>query len=198
MLLQPFESILNRNIKQSATARALCERLNGKVFAVHVTGVPVRIYFVAGEGRLSLASKHEGSADATISGTPLSLFGMMGARPEAAIRGGAVRIEGDAEIAQAFRDLLAHARPEAEEELSRIIGDVAAHQLSRMGQSLFEFSRRAANTFAQNIGEFLQEEGRDVPSRPEISEFFDEVDRLRNDVERTEARLALLERRRVH
>jgi ubiquinone biosynthesis protein UbiJ len=198
MLLQPFESILNRNIKQSATARALCERLSGKVFAVHVTGVPVKIFFLAGDGKLSLTSKHDGSADAIITGTPLSLFGMIGARPETAIRGGAVRIEGDAEIAQAFRDLLAHARPEAEEELSRIVGDVAAHQLARMGQSLFEFSRRAANTFAQNMGEFLQEEGRDVPSRPEISEFFDAVDRLRDDVERTEARLALLERRRVH
>jgi ubiquinone biosynthesis protein UbiJ len=44
-----------------------------------------------------------------------------------------------------------------------------------------------------NVVEFLQEEGRDVPTRVEVEEFLEGVDRLRDDAERLEAKLARLE-----
>jgi ubiquinone biosynthesis protein UbiJ len=83
-----------------------------------------------------------------------------------------------------------------EEELSRVIGDVAAHQVGNAARAFLEFGRRAAGTLAQNVAEYLQEEGRDVPARTEAEEFNVEVDRLRDDVERLEARLALLQGKR--
>jgi len=43
------------------------------------------------------------------------------------------------------------------------------------------------------VVEYLQEEGRDVPTRVEVDEFLDGVDRLRDASERLEARLARLE-----
>jgi ubiquinone biosynthesis protein UbiJ len=55
------------------------------------------------------------------------------------------------------------------------------------------FARRAHDTFLQNVAEYLQEEGRDVPNRTEAEEFLHGVDRLRDDVDRLEARLKLLE-----
>ena len=120
---------------------------------------------------------------------------LAGPAPEAALRGGAVHIEGDAEVAQTFSELLKQARPDLEEELSRVIGDVAAHQVGNVARSALGFARRAADTFAQNVAEYLQEEGRDVPSRTEADEFVTGVDRLRDDVDRLEARLQLLERK---
>jgi ubiquinone biosynthesis protein UbiJ len=55
------------------------------------------------------------------------------------------------------------------------------------------FAQRAASTFTQNLSEYLQEEGRDVPSRTEADEFIADVDRLRDDVDRIEARIVMLE-----
>jgi ubiquinone biosynthesis protein UbiJ len=43
------------------------------------------------------------------------------------------------------------------------------------------------------VAEYLQEEGRDVPTRVEVDEFLEDVDRLRDDTERLEARLSRLE-----
>jgi ubiquinone biosynthesis protein UbiJ len=43
--------------------------------------------------------------------------------------------------------------------------------------------------------EYLQEEGRDLPTPTEVEEFLADVDRLRDDAERLEARLARLESR---
>ena len=135
-------------------------------------------------------------AHATLTGTPFSLMQLASPKPEAALRSGAVHIEGDAEVAQTFSELLKHARPDFEEELSRVIGDVAAHQLGNVARSAVSFGKRAADTFAQNVAEYLTEEGRDLPTRIEADEFIAGVDKLRDDVERFEARLAQLERHR--
>lgn len=196
MRLQPFEAVLNRNIAASAIAHKLCRQLDGKMLALHVTGTPVSIFFRATAERMQLDTQAEGEVSATLSGTPLSLLRLAGARPEAALRGGDVHIEGNAEVAQVFSELLKHARPDLEEELSRLIGDVAAHQIGNAARSALAFGRRAADTFAQNLAEFLQEESRDLPTRTEADEFIAGVDRARDDVDRLAARIRLLEQRR--
>lgn len=196
MRLTPLESLLNRNIAASSAARASCRRLDGKVMALHVEGMPLSIYFKSNGEQMSLDTQHEGTPNATLSGTPLSLLRMAGPAPEAALRTGSVHIHGDAEIAQTFSELLKQARPDLEEELSRVIGDVAAHQVGNAARSALGFARRAVDTFAQNVSEYLQEEGRDAPSRTEADEFIAGVDKLRDDVDRLDARLSLLERKR--
>jgi ubiquinone biosynthesis protein UbiJ len=79
--------------------------------------------------------------------------------------------------------------------LSRVVGDVAAHQIGNVARSAISFARRATSTFAQNVAEYLQEEGRDAPSRTEAEEFVAGVDALRDAVDRLEARIARLEKR---
>jgi ubiquinone biosynthesis protein UbiJ len=195
MRLTPLESLLNRNIAASSTARNLCRRLDAKVLALHMEGLPFSIYFRGLGERMALETTSEAAAHATLSGTPLALARLAGPMPETALRTGAVHIEGDAEVAQTFSELLKHARPDLEEELSRVVGDVAAHQIGNVARSALAAARRVSDTFLQNVSEYLQEEGRDVPSRTEADEFLRGVDRLRDDVDRLEARLGLLESR---
>jgi len=197
MRLAPLESILNRNIAGSAAARSLCKRLAGKVLALRFTGLPLSIVFHSDGERMTLDTVQPQAASATLSGTPLSFMQLAGATPEAALRTGAVHIEGDAEVAQTFSELLKAARPDLEEELSRVVGDVTAHQIGNVARSVLAFGRRASNTFAQNVAEYLQEEGRDLPTRVEADEFIVGVDKLRDDAERLEARLSLLEARKT-
>jgi ubiquinone biosynthesis accessory factor UbiJ len=191
MRLTPFESLLKRNIAASAAARALCKRLEGKVLALRLEGLPLTIHMQARTDDVALATDALGEPDATLSGTPLSFLRLAGTQPETALRAGAVHIEGDAEVAHGFSELLKQARPDLEEELSRIVGDVAAHQIGNLARSMLDFGRRAQTTLAQNVAEYLQEEGRDVPTRTEADEFIAGVDRLRDDVDRLEASLRL-------
>lgn len=197
MRLAPFEALLNRNIAASATARALCQRLDAKVLALHIEGAPFDVYVRSQGERMEIATRELAPPNATLKGTPLAFMRLAGPQPEAALRGGSVHIEGDAEVAQTFSELLKHARPDLEEELSRLVGDVAAHQVGTAARSLLQFAQRAATTFSQNVSEYLQEEGRDVPSHTEAEEFMAAVDKLRDDVDRIEARIAMLERRSV-
>ena len=197
MLLAPLQNILNRNIAASSAARAACRRLSGKTLAVRMQSSPehtlIDLYFRCDDERVAIATRSDDKAAASLAGTPLAYLGMLRSQPESLVRGGAVRIEGDAEVAQSFRDLLKAAQPDFEEELSRIVGDVAAHQLGNFARGALSFGMRVADTLAQNVSEYLTEESRDLVTRIETEEFVAAVDKLRDDVERAEARLKRLE-----
>ena len=193
MLFAPLESALNRNIAASSAARSAAKRLDGRSMRMSFVAGPTQPLFAIsltcnGE-QLRIATAQDTTPDATLTGTPLAYLSMVGAAPESAMRSGHVRIEGNAEVAQAFRDLLQASRPDVEEELARLVGDLPAHQLGRLARGAFSFGKRAVDTFAQNVSEFLQEETRDVVTRIEVDEFSDAVDRIRDDVERLEARM---------
>lgn len=194
MLLSALEATLNRNIAASSAARALCSRLNGKTLRLQLTGMPMQFLLRAEGERIQLKTDQSTPADALLSGSPLGLLSL--ARQQAkSTSGSSVRIEGDAEVAQNFSELLKQAKPDVEEELSRVVGDVAAHQLGNTARSLLGFGRRVGDTLLQNVGEYLSEEGRDVPNKTEAEEFNHDVDTLRDDVERFEARLNALARK---
>lgn len=197
-LLKPFESLLNRNIAASTPARQALAGLAGRAFAIEIAtpieGRPLRIRLAADETGVRVTGGGE-PADATISGTPFALAALIGGRSEGRLAGASVRIVGDAEVAGAFEKLLKHARPDLEEELARLVGDVPAHQVARAARGVVAWGKMAADSFARNVGEFLTEESRDVPPRAELEHFLAGVDRVREDADRAEARLRLLEER---
>lgn len=195
-LLRPFERILNRNIAGSSRARALLAELAGRSLELRFAATPIRIRLAAAQEALSVTPAGDEPADAVIEGTPLSFLRLASGDAAKSVRAGGMDVKGDAEIAEGFRRLLDAAKPDLEEELSRITGDVAAHHLARVARETAEFGRRAGNAFARNLAEYLTEESRDLPVRLEAGEFIEDVDRLRESVDRLEARVVAAERMR--
>ena len=54
---------------------------------------------------------------------------------------------------------------------------------------------RARRTAGENIAEYLQEESRDLVNKPELDEFLQGVDMVRETADRVDARIARLEQR---
>lgn len=196
VLLGPINAAMNRNVEQSARATTIAQQLDGRALALEFAGTPVTLLFRVTEGRIAIGLRADGdAADATLTGSPLSLLSMVGPDAEERFRGSSITIAGDAEVAQKFRDLLQQAQPDLEEELSRVVGDVAAHQVASFARGFLDWGRKAADSFSANVAEYLQEEGRDVPARVEVEEFLESVDQLREATDRLEARLARVESR---
>ncbi len=192
-LLRPLESLLNRNIEGSSRARGLLAQIAGKSLEIRVAATPFRVRIEAAADRITIGRGGDTPADATIEGTPLSLARLAAPAPAESFRSGSLQITGDAEVAQGFQKLFAAAQPDLEEELSRLTGDAFAHHLASLARGAVQFGRKARDTFAQNVAEYLTEEGRDVPARTEIDEFLTGVDAIREATDRLEARLARLE-----
>lgn len=195
--LRPIERLINRGIGLSSTARAMAVALDGETLDVRLDGTPLRLRLTAGEGRVRVtAATGETPASATLSGSPLAMLRLLGGDPQALIRAGDVQMTGDTDVANQFRDLLHMARPDLEEELSKLIGDPVAHQLGNLARGIADWGARTAESVSRSVGEYLTEERRSLPTRPEVEEFYREVDRTANDVERAEARLNKLKNRR--
>lgn len=191
----PFEALLNRNIDSSPRAQLLAKKLDGRALRLAVAGTPIELTLAVQDGRVQLVA-NDRSADATLAGSPLGLAALGLPGGEDRLRGGALSITGDAEVAQAFRDLFAAAKPDLEEELSRFVGDATAHHVGRTVQGAVDYAARALDTLRMNVSEYLTEESRDVPTRDEVGRFVSDVDRLREDTDRLAARVALIESRR--
>ena len=195
-LLRPFEAIINRNIAASARARGLLAQIAGRSIEIRVTATPFRVRVTAGAEGIAIASGGDAAADATIEGTPFTFARLATGDAMQTLRAGGAQVSGDGEIAQTFQKLFEASRPDFEEELSRVTGDVAAHRLAGIARDAVAFGRRARDTLAQNAAEYLTEESRALPTRLEVDEFLGEVDRLREATDRLEARIGATERSR--
>ncbi len=195
MLTEAIENLLNRGMPHSPRARDLAAELAGRKLVIDVRGF-ARV-LVLSRGDMLVLRKAEGSdtPDAEVRGGPLSLLALAGEDAQAAIQRGDVVIEGDAELAEKYRELALLLRPDLEEELSHLVGDTSAHQLGRLARLALGWSRRAAETSVRNAAEYLAHERADLVPRTEAAQFVKGVDALREAVDRLEARIVHLERR---
>jgi ubiquinone biosynthesis protein UbiJ len=124
----------------------------------------------------------------------LDVDGLTGTAAHVA-RDSPVRVQGDAEVAALYRELLALARPEPEEEAARLLGDVPARRLANLARRTLGWLQRSMRSLGANVAEYLTEEGRDLVNRTELDEFLRGVDELREGTDRLDARMRRLERR---
>lgn len=195
MLTQAIENLLNRNLPRSPRAQELCGELKGKAVRVEALGLGWRLDIEALGTSLKLtrSAVPQRDADATISGSLMNLAALAGPHPEEVIQRGDVTIHGDAELAQRFRELAMLLKPDVEEELSHLIGDAPAHQALRLARRVSEFGRRFVETGTRNVAEYLAHERGDLVPRAEAEDFYRGVERLREDLDRLEARTQQVE-----
>lgn len=191
-LFRPVASVLNRNISEITPARKLCARLQGKVIAVRVSDTALALYFHIKDEQIAILPETSAEPDAIISGSLLTLARIAGGNGESALRQGSLQLSGSVAVANDFQSLLRYARPDLEEQMSAVIGDAAAHRLGEFAREFAAWSREAKETMGANIREYLQEESRSVPSRYEVDRFARNLNTLRDDVDRLEARLRRL------
>lgn len=192
MVLAGLEITLNRYLSLDPETVSRLTALSGKLIAVELRGLGITLYMAPHGGGIQLLRDYEGAADAVISGTPLSLarVGLGGER--GLLFAGEVEIRGDVTVGQRFEDVLRGIDIDWEEQISRLVGDVAAHHVGNVVRDAWKWGAKSMDTVGRDITEYLQEESRHLPQRDEVNKFLAAVDVLRNDVERLEARVKRL------
>ena len=182
-------SAFNKYLALDPEAPAKLTAFDGKLICIDFIGPGKNIYLSINDNKVTIVKQHDAEPDATISGSPAALF-KLGVHRDAAplFFSGEVEIRGDTRLGRQFKSLLAEMEIDWEEHLSTLIGDIAAHRVAGMFNELKKWSKSAAGNFADDIGEYLQEESRDVVSEAEMGMFYHQVDKLRDDTERLKAR----------
>ena len=103
-----------------------------------------------------------------------------------------MRISGDAEVAENFQALFGFVRPDPEEELAKVTGDVVAHEVGNIARGVMGFLGNSRDSLGRSVAEYLTEESRAVVNRTEHDEFCAAVDELSLATERLEAKVRIL------
>jgi ubiquinone biosynthesis accessory factor UbiJ len=192
-IVASLEQLLNQAIRLDPESPNRLMPMQGKIIQLDILGLGVSLYLVPEPQGFQILSHYEGEADCLLRGTLLDLASMRHERNSTEqLFSGRVTIEGDTGLAQRFGEFFSALDIDWEEQLSRITGDIAAHEVGRMVRGVVAWGKQVDQTATLNIKEYLEEELRLIPGRYEITPFLNEVDRLRDDVERLEARIQRL------
>jgi len=120
------------------------------------------------------------------------LLPRLAARDETAFRD--VQMTGDADFAAEIAFLAKNLRWDVEEDLSKVMGDAAAHRAVGAATAAAGWGKDAAERLAASAAEYFTEESPLIASRVKVAGFVDEVSLLRDAVERLEKRIERLEK----
>ena len=186
----PAAATVNHLLAQEPWARQELKQYAGKVAAIEVTPVSLRLR-VAADGMVESApSGVEPSVTIRLKLSDLPLIAQNRERAFSY-----VQIEGDAEFANAISRLSQSLRWEAEHDLEKWFGPIAAVRMVSGAKAAVESLKTGQRKLSENVAEYLLEE-KQVLIRPMVAEeFAGDVTRLRDDVERFAKRLEKLERK---
>jgi ubiquinone biosynthesis protein UbiJ len=194
--LAVLEQALNAALALDPKTGERLTRLQGKVIAVELSGTGITLALQpTAEGKLRLMGDYDGEVDTTLRGAPFALFRMSTGRAGEGMFSGEVTIDGDVELGQQIQRVFEKLDIDWEEHLSRLTGDIVAHQIGNTVRDLFAWGERAAEHLGRDTADYLQEERDVLPVDWEVEEFIKGVDNLRSDVDRTEARIKRLQRK---
>jgi ubiquinone biosynthesis protein UbiJ len=182
----PFSFALNRLLDADPQARGRLAPFAGETVELRAAPLPRLRFVILPGGRIEAG----GDAPALV----ITL------RPEAAaawMRGEehfmrSVEVAGDARLASEVMVLLRHLRWDAEEDLAKVVGDVAAHRLTDLARGFAAWQVDAARRLAEAFADYAVEEKRLLVSRRDLAYFSSEVARLRDAVERLDKRVRRL------
>lgn len=103
-----------------------------------------------------------------------------------------VRIEGNAELADALGFVFRNLRWDVEEDLSKVVGDIAAHRLMSTANAVRETGARVWRNVGDNVAEYLAEESGLLVGRAEGETHGRLLHALRDDLARLEKRVERL------
>lgn len=187
MFKQLSTALLQHLIAQNNWAMPMLKPHAGK--SAELNGILFKTGLVILENGSLAAAGESRSPDAVIT-IPPSVLPRLLAKDEAAKQ--QIKIEGDTGLATALARVFSEMRWDYEDDISKLIGDVAAHRTGTLLQNTANTFKASLINLAEMLTEYWQEETPMLAKKRHVEQFNSEVDQLRADTERLQKRIEKL------
>ena len=194
-LLASVENGINRVLRLDSTALARLQPMTGKVIAVECVSPALHLFILPSDEGLLLAAQWAAEADCTLRAPASSLLRLALSKDKSAIlHSPEVDLDGDSAVLMELAAVLQDLELDWEYELSRWIGPVATALIGGHLRSRAHWYQQGFASLNQNLAQYLSEEARTLVGEREAQARFDELDQLKLDLDRLEARFERLSR----
>jgi ubiquinone biosynthesis protein UbiJ len=194
-LLLPLEALLNGMLAMDAASGPRLRALEGKTLAVKCTQPQLALYMSVRNRQLRLSPLFEGSATATLRGPASALLRLLlQSETPASLAPFGVDLQGSTGFMQDLQLLLRDLDIDWEFHLSRIIGDLPVAAMAKGAEASAAFAQQTLAAARTNINEYLSYESGLFPERSAVVKFEAALLDLSQQLDRMEARIALLQR----
>ncbi|OEE78397.1 ubiquinone biosynthesis accessory factor UbiJ [Vibrio ordalii] len=184
-----IETTLNTLIQDDPELVRRLSRLKGQVIQVHLKEFNKTLTFIFSQ-QIDVLAAYEGESNCYLS---LNVSILPELREQAnitqLIKQDKLVLEGDIQLAQKFAQLITDCKPDVEEWLSRLTGDVLAHALVQGVKDIGQALQSQQTKYQNHLSQVLTEEWRLLPSSLEVAYFCDQVDDLNSQAARIEAKI---------
>lgn len=197
LALAALEDMLNKALDLDPATRLQLNQHIGRSILVNVQfpHLSILVFLDEGKVRLTPAEDHlSHEANATVTASSFDLI-KQALNKEQVISQSGLQIEGDVFFLHELQKISHQIDIDWEFGLSQFVGDISASQIGQGVRSLFDFAKQAANAFLNNSSQFLREDAQILPKKWQVDDYIEEVQELRSDIERLEARIILLQQR---
>ena len=197
LALSGLEKVLNRYLQLDPNAIQQFSQFENKIIEIQITEWNINFFVFLHKNGIRFSVRTDRKADMTIAGSLFSLCQVVCAKGESsALFKNFIEISGDTEIGHKLRQIMANIDIDWEERLSKITGDIIAHQIDTGVRHTVHFGKSAAALIRENIRDYLQAESQLVPTSYEVNSFIESIIYLRHDVGRAEIRIKQLTKRK--
>lgn len=189
LLLPYLSKAINRYLHLDPESKNRLSPLQGRIVSIELLPLHYTFQLVFTEDGVTLSEDETKTPDTIIRGTPLQMMSMMLANDRQKFFADDVVIEGSAELGQQVIELFDNMQIDWEEYFSRVAGDGPAHHAGNLVRKLRSFLNRSADNFKENVSEYVHEEKMWFPAREALQDLFSDIDKLRMDIDRIEARI---------
>ena len=196
--LSAIETAINTWLKLDGESLEKLKPLEGKIIRFHIMGLELNLYFLPSVSGISVLgnypdARNGGVVDATIHGSPMALIRLSTTENSGeTLLKSDVEIDGDMRIAEKFSAVLREVDIDWEEHLSKLVGDIVAHQAGQFTRGATHWFNETNDAMKMNTAEYISEEAKLSPADAEVKHYMDQVDDVRMGVDRLDARIAAL------
>jgi ubiquinone biosynthesis protein UbiJ len=150
-----------------------------------MSALDVRFFILIEAEQLRIKRNHRGAIDAAIKGPPYAFIQTWLHGPQS---GSELEITGDIHLIQTLNEIFSQVDIDWEEKLASYSGDQIAHQIGYLSRQSRDWFQTTRANFIDNLSEYIQEEIQLLPPRLAIEGLLQDIDILRDDITRLEAR----------
>ena len=188
-----LEKVINQALKLDVGSSKKLGLLDGKVFRIDLDGPNLQFFILPSENTLMLMGHYEGIATTQVRGYPSDFVELLTADDAgSALINGNITLQGDSASLLELQAILYNLDLDWEAELAKVVGDIPAHQIGKAVRSGLQWGKQTRNSLMRQTEEYIHEEGRLLPTRAEIEDFFTDVSKLKDDTDRLAAKITKL------